>query len=102
MTKKSNEIIDDMINTEVTKIEKNLENVREKISECENEIAIKKQKIRQLLEIEARYERDLEKAKKQMTKLKRSVWTSDNPNIVELRNQLLMTAKLIDDQEQKG
>ena len=39
--------------------------------------------------------RKLAKAKREAANLKKFIWTSDNPNIVELRDQLLMAAKLI-------
>ena len=40
---------------------------------------------------------ELTEAKKQATQLKKFIWTSDNPNIVELRNEILLAAKLIKD-----
>lgn len=40
---------------------------------------------------------NLTDAKKQAGMLKKFVWTSDNPNIVELRNELLLVAKLTKD-----
>lgn len=54
---------------------------------------VKDQLIRQRKSLDA----DLSRAKKELSKLKVDVWKSDNPNVVELRNQLLVAAKLIKD-----
>ena len=42
-------------------------------------------------------EKALTKTRKSAAKLKKSVWSSKDPNIVDLRNQLLLAAKLIKD-----
>jgi len=42
-------------------------------------------------------EKSLTKTRRSAAKLKKSVWSSKDPNIVELRNQLLLAAKLIKD-----
>lgn len=42
-------------------------------------------------------EKALRKARRSAANLKKSVWSSKDPNIIELRNQLLLAAKLIKD-----
>ncbi|KKN00260.1 hypothetical protein LCGC14_1139510 [marine sediment metagenome] len=42
----------------------------------------------------------LETAKKDSAKLKRMAWKSDNPNVVDIRDQLLLVAKKLQDTKQ--
>lgn len=88
---------DDLTNAEIDAIQKKIDKASddfENILVDQNEIYKKKEKL-----ADKRYnlEQRLEKAKKESARLKRFIWTSDNPNIVELRNQILLAAKLIID-----
>lgn len=87
----------DLTNTEVDAIQKKIDKALsdfEKVEQDQQTIYKKKEKL-----ADKRYnlEKELKRAKRQSTRLKKFIWSSDNPNIVELRNQILLAAKLIID-----
>lgn len=68
---------------QITKAEKQRDQLRKDIDRLENK----------------QYDlvKTLERVKKESAQLKKFIWTSDDPNIVILRDQLLLAAKLIKD-----
>ncbi len=101
MAKTAEQKVKDMAFAEVRAIEKEIEKTRTEMSNAVKTISRLEIKIDNLddkLEVQ---NRSLRKAKRQAADLKKFVWSSDNPNIVELRGELLLTAKLIQDHEPK-
>ena len=101
MTKLSDK---DFINAEVITIEESLANKDSEIDEVTEEYLLARRQASKLdrhgdeLRIQRKQlESDLKRAKDDLGKLKRSVWISDDPNVIELRNQLLLAAKLVKD-----
>ena len=90
--------VDDLVTAEVDKLLKELQKNEREIKKSEREAIKLEKKIDGLHMDRRRIRTDLEKARNQLSTLKRYVWQSDNPNIVTLRNEILMAAKLIKDQ----
>ena len=89
---------DDIVNAEVDAIQKQIDKAREARSGISKKIKDHEAERRRLSGRSEQLKKSLEHAKKESTRLKRFIWLSDNPNIVELRNQILLAAKLIIDQ----
>ncbi len=81
---------DDVAQAEVDAVQKTIDLNKDQLIAAERKVSFL-EKQREKLFV------DLEVAKKQATHLKKFIWTSDDPNIVELRNQILLAAKLIKD-----
>jgi len=94
--------VNDLITTEIDSIEKNLRRIHREMKKAVREIEKQRKILGDLESQQWSAEKNLKTAKNQLTKLKRSVWNSDNPNIVELRSQLLLAAKLIQDHEKQA
>lgn len=88
----------DLTNTEVDAIQKKIDKALSDFDKAEQDQQAIYKKKEKLADKRRNLEKILKKAKNELTRLKRFVWTSDNPNIVELRNQILLAAKLIIDQ----
>ncbi len=97
MAKTAEQTVKDMAFAEVQTIEKSIKKTVKEIRDSSNEIDRLEVKVDKLHDRHDRQKKSLEKAKRQATDLKRFVWTSDNPNIVELRSELLLAAKLLKD-----
>lgn len=88
---------DDLAYLEIDAAEKKVTSIESEIERIEKQI-ISLAKKGSRLEGELRdAEKTLKKTRRSATKLKKSVWSSKDPNIIELRNQLLLAAKLIKD-----
>lgn len=93
---------EDIINAGVIAVQESIAN---KNSEIEKSKIDLDEQLIELSKIEEQYlelirqreslDSELKNAKEELGKLKASVWRSSDPNVVELRNQLLMAAKLI-------
>ena len=93
------ETFDDLANAEVDAVQKRIDSLQSKDKKIKKQIQSLYTE-RERLEGQIDRARDsLSKAKKQSAKLKKLVWTSDNPNLVDLRNQILLAAKLIQDDQ---
>ena len=99
MTKQS---ADDIINRQVLTIENDIAMINDDIHKTKDTIRKLDRKLEGLTDKRARLKKELDKAKTEMTALKRFVWQSDNPSVVALRNEVLLAAKLIKDQEVKN
>lgn len=91
---------DDVANAEVEAIQAHIEKTEDEERKIIRRIERSESDLR-------RVHRDLEelwksfhKAKKQVTELKKFVWKSNNPNMVALRNEILLAAKLIKDSDE--
>lgn len=89
------QIAGDIIFLEIKRIERHIEDVLDEIEIINKKISELNKKKKQLYnKVETR--RDLiQNVKKQGGELKRFVWASDDPNIIEMRNDILVAAKLI-------
>lgn len=88
---------DDLINAEVDAIQKKIDKTLSDFNKAEQDQQTIYNKKEKLTDKRRLLEKSLKKAKNESTRLKRFIWSSDNPNIVELRNQILLVAKLIID-----
>ena len=88
---------DDLASAEVDAIQKRIDKTEEERSRIIQQIEDLESKWQKLSDKNEQLQASLKKAQKQFTQLKRFNWTSDNVNIVDLRNQLLLAAKLIKD-----
>lgn len=86
----NNQSFDDVSKAEIESIENNMIQTKEKMTILAEKHARLRVKYDGL-------EEDLDKARKQATNLKKFIWTSDDPNIATLRNEILLAAKLIKD-----
>ncbi len=88
---------EDLAHAEINIIQKMIdENLRQA-----HEAVIEIERLREVVNtLDERHDsliKDLDKAKRQSSKLKKFIWTSDDPNITELRNEILLAAKLVQD-----
>ena len=97
MTKTAEDTLKDMAFIEVQAIEKELEKTLQEMENAYTTIKRMETRVDNLDENYRGQNRRLKKAKQQAADLKKFIWSSDNPNIVELRGQLLLAAKLIKD-----
>lgn len=98
----TNENFQDLVDADIQAVETQIDQVGDDLIKAKEKISEANTRKRS---IENRLESlrvDLSRAKKQAITLKKFVWQSDNPSIVELRNQLLLVAKLTNDFESKG
>ena len=87
----------DAILAEVNAAERLVKKNQAQIRKAEREILKLESSISDLEIQQKTLIKNFENAKKQSARLKKFVWVSDDPNIVELRNQIMMAAKLIQD-----
>ncbi len=87
----------DLANAEINAVEAQIVKAQDDLRKIDDRLLEYNKKREKILDNLVSLRVSLEKAKKQATMLKKFVWTSDNPNIVDLRNQLLLAAKLIKD-----
>jgi len=93
----SKQPFDDLAYLEIDAAEKKVTSIESEIERIEKQI-ISLAKKGDKLENELRdAEKTLGKTRRSAAKLKKSVWSSKDPNIIDLRNQLLLAAKLIKD-----
>lgn len=97
MTSTAEDTLNDMAFVEVRAIEKLMEKTTQEMENAYTTIKRMETRIDNLDDKYREQNRDLKKAKRQASDLKKFVWSSDNPNIIELRGELLLTAKLIQD-----
>lgn len=91
------ETFDDLANAEIDAAKKRIDSLERKDRKIKRQIESLYEE-REHLENQIDHAYDsLNRAKKQSAKLKKLVWKSDNPNLVDLRNQILLAAKLIQD-----
>lgn len=88
---------DDLANLEVEGAEKRVASVEREMKRTLNQIERLRDKALSLDDDLEDAEKALRKARTAAAKLKKSVWSSKDPNIIDLRNQLLLAAKLIKD-----
>jgi len=93
----SKKTFDDLANLEIEAAEKKVVLIEREIKKTQKQIVNLVKKERQLDDELTDAEKSLTKTRRSAAKLKKSVWSSKDPNIVELRNQLLLAAKLIKD-----
>lgn len=91
----TNQIFNDIIASEITGIECEIELIDKEIKKVHNQISRRRKEIITLSDRRQNKQRLLKRTKSQGTKLKKFVWSTDDPNIIELRNEILVTAKLI-------
>ena len=101
MAKTAEQKVKDMAFAEVQEIEKEIKKTCTEMDSAQATILRMETRIDNLDDKLDDQRRLLRKAKRQAADLKKFVWSSDNPNIVELRGELLLTAKLIQDHEPK-
>ncbi len=94
----------DFINAEIIAVEVEIDNKDSEIEKTRTELELVSSRVSELRNrVEKLYgertilQDNFKIAKDDLGKLKRSVWISDDPNVIELRNQLLLAAKLVKD-----
>lgn len=88
---------DDLANLEIEGDEKRVASIEREIKRTLKQIEKLRDKVLSLDDDLEDAEKALRKARTSAAKLKKSVWSSKDPNIIDLRNQLLLAAKLIKD-----
>ncbi len=91
----SKKTFDDLANLEIKAAEKRVKSVKREIKKIRKQMENLDTKNSELFGDLRDAEKALRNAESQAATLKRSVWSSKDPNIIELRNQLLLAAKLI-------
>jgi len=97
--KMSKQSFQDLSNAEIDAVKAQIVEARDDLRKTDDRLLEYNKKRHKILENLESLKVNLERAKKQATVLKKFVWVSDNPNIVDLRNQLLLAAKLIKDHD---
>lgn len=93
----SKKTFNDLAYLEIDAAEKKVTSIESEIEGIEKQIISLAKKGNRLEDELHDAEKILTKTRRSAAKLKKSVWSSKDPNIVELRNQLLLAAKLIKD-----
>lgn len=91
------ETFNDLAYLEIDAAEKRVVSIESEIERIEKKIISLAKKGNRLEDELHDAEKTLGKTRRSAAKLKKSVWSSKDPNIIELRNQLLLAAKLIKD-----
>lgn len=97
MTSTVKQALKDIAFIEVRAIEKSIEQTEKEMEDANKTIKRMETRIDNLDEKLYKQNKSLRSAKRQSADLKKFIWSSDNPNIVELRGELLLAAKLIKD-----
>lgn len=93
----SKKTFNDLANLEIEGAEKRVNSIKREIKKIQKQIHNLSDKELHLEDDLDDAEGALRKTHRSAAKLKKSVWSSKDPNIVDLRNQLLLAAKLIKD-----
>lgn len=92
MAKKS---LNDVAFAEVRAVERSIIQTTEEIDQTREELKTLRSERNRLGNERNKLTRKLNKVKKQPGVLKKLIWQSDDPEIVKLRNQLLLATKLV-------
>lgn len=93
----SKKTFDDLANLEIEGVEKRVNTIKREIRKTQKQMKNLNNKESELYDDLRNAEKALRSTERQAATLKRSVWSSKDPNIIDLRNQLLLAAKLIKD-----
>ena len=88
---------DDLAYLEIAAAKKKVISIEREIKKIQKQVISLGKKVDRLEDELCDAEKTLGKTRRSAAKLKKSVWSSKDPNIIELRNQLLLAAKLIKD-----
>jgi len=93
----SEETFNDLAYLEIDAAGKRVASIESEIERTQKQVISFAEKVDRLEDELYDAEKALKEIRRSATKLKKSVWSSKDPNIIELRNQLLLAAKLIED-----
>lgn len=91
------ETFNDLAYLEIDAAEKRVASIDSEIERTQKQVISLSEKVDRLEDELYDAEKTLREIRRSAAKLKKSVWSSKDPNIIELRNQLLLAAKLIKD-----